>query len=282
MTSALVLEGGAYRGQFTAGVLDVLLEQKIYVDRVYGVSAGALCAFNYCSHQIGRSNRVNLAFRDDKRYMSMPARIKKGAIVPPDFLYDAVQNRIDPFDNEAYDSCGIENYAVVSNLQTGQAEYMRVATHEDIDIVRASASLPLFSEPVIINDIPYLDGGTTDSVPVEHSLSEGNDRIIVVLTQHRQFVKHQYSPSMLKSMSIAYHKYPNFFEAIQTRYKRYNQQRINIFRLENEGKILLIAPPEPVKVRSVNPDGYSLLTLYVKGRQEALKNIESIREYLTN
>lgn len=175
---ALILEGGSFRGQFTAGVIDVMLEQGVDLPACYGVSAGALNGLNYKSRQIGRVNRINLAFCDDQRYVGSRALAANGSLIGYDFLLFDVQDRIDPFDNEAYRANPMKLFATVTNIMFGTAEYPEVQDASlDIDVVRATTSLPLVTQPVELNGSLYLDGGVADSVPIEHVLEEeGYDR----------------------------------------------------------------------------------------------------------
>lgn len=170
---AIVLEGGSFRGQFTAGVLDVLMEHRVEVAACYGTSAGALNGLNYKSRQIGRANRVNLAFCNDPRYMGAQSLITTGSMVGYDFMLNDVQDRLDPFDNDAYLANPMEMYACATDVMFGTAAYLPVRNATlDIDAVRASTSLPLVTQPVEIDGHLYLDGGTADSVPVEHALED--------------------------------------------------------------------------------------------------------------
>lgn len=156
---ALVLEGGSFRGQFTAGVLDVLMEAGVEIPAVYGVSAGALNGVNYKSHQIGRANRINLAFCNDSRFMGAASFASTGSIVGYDFIFNDVQDRLDPFDNETFDASPIEMYAVATDMLFGTAAYLPVKSAVlDLDAVRASTSLPLVTPPVEIDGHKYVDG----------------------------------------------------------------------------------------------------------------------------
>lgn len=156
---ALVLEGGSFRGQFTAGVLDVLMEAGVEIPAVYGVSAGALNGVNYKSHQIGRVNRINLTFCNDNRYMGAASFASTGSIVGYDFIFNDIQDRLDPFDNETFDASPIEMYAVATDMLFGTAAYLPVKSAVlDLDAVRASTSLPLVTPPVEIDGHKYVDG----------------------------------------------------------------------------------------------------------------------------
>lgn len=262
---ALILEGGSFRGQFTAGVIDVMLEQGVDLPACYGVSAGALNGLNYKSRQIGRVNRINLAFCNDQRYVGSRALAANGSLIGYDFLLFDVQDRIDPFDNEAYRANPMKLFATVTNIMFGTAEYPEVQDASlDIDVVRASTSLPLVTQPVELNGSLYLDGGVADSVPIEHVLEEEYDRAIVVLTQHRGYRKSPYE--LMPAARARYAAYPYLLDALSTRHERYNEQREHIWAYEREGRALVVAPPHPVTVGHVERDASKLLELYIAGR----------------
>ena len=277
---AIVLEGGSFRGQFTAGVLDVLMENGVEVAACYGTSAGALNGINYKSRQIGRVNRVNLAFCNDPRYMGAQSLLTTGSMVGYDFMLNDVQDRLDPFDNEAYLDNPMEMYACVTDVMFGTAAYLPVRNATlDIDSVRASTSLPLVTQPVAIDGHLYLDGGTADSVPVEHALEDaGFDRSIVVLTQDRDYVKGPYG--LMGAAQAAYAAYPYLLDAMETRHERYNGQREHIWEYEREGRALVLAPPRPVEVAHVEHDTAKLLDLYIQGRQEAQARLGEIKAFV--
>ncbi len=277
---ALVLEGGSFRGQFTAGVLDVMMEHGIEVAACYGTSAGALNGLNYKSRQIGRANRVNLAFCNDSRYMGAQSLISTGSMVGYDFMLNDVQDRLDPFDNDAFLANPMEMWACATDIVFGTAAYLPVRNATlDIDYLRASTSLPLVTKPVEIDGHLYLDGGTADSVPVEHALEDaGFDRAIVVLTQDRGYVK---QPS--NQMTLArrmYAGYPYLLDAMENRHERYNEQREHIWEYERSGRALVLAPSKPVEVGHVEHDPAKLLDLYLQGRQEATRRLDEIKAFV--
>ena len=261
---ALVLEGGSFRGQFTAGVLDVLMEAGVEIPAVYGVSAGALNGVNYKSHQIGRANRINLAFCNDSRFMGAASFASTGSIVGYDFIFNDVQDRLDPFDNETFDASPIEMYAVATDMLFGTATYLPVKSAVlDLDAVRASTSLPLVTPPVEIDGHKYVDGGVADSIPIEHVLEEaGFDRAVVIVTQDRSYEKKPYE----------------FMPAARARYA--DIQRMHLWKYEREGRALVVAPQKPVEVGHVEHDSAKLLDLYIQGRQEAKRLLAEIQEFV--
>ena len=290
---ALVLEGGGFRGMFTAGVLDVLQERGVYgFSSIWGVSAGAVNAANFRSRQIGRTMRDILAFRDDRRFMSLWSFATTGDMAGADFMYDEVQNRLDPCDLETFNDSDVPFYAVVSDVTFGAPEYLPVRRFpDDVDCVRASASLPMVSRMVEIGGRRYLDGGTTDSIPYGVALGlsgerevEGHvpaSRALVVLTQDRGFVREQAGSSeQLALYSHRYDAYPYYREALSTRAERYNAQRERLWELEREGTCLVIAPEEPVAVGATTRDGETLLSLYVAGQRQARERLEEIAAFV--
>lgn len=279
---ALILEGGSFRSEFTAGVLDVMLERGIEVPACFGVSAGVLCALSFKSRQIGRANRVNLAFCDDPRYISTRSLATTGSMIGYDFMLNEVQDRIDPFDTRAFNENPMRLIATVTNMTFGTAEYLEVHDASlDIDIVRASTSLPLVTQPVEIAGSKYVDGGVADSVPIEHVLDdEGFDRAIVVLTQDRSYKKGPYPPEFMAAARARYTAYPYLLDALETRHDRYNAQREHIWEAERAGKALVIAPSRPVEVGHVECSAPKLLELYIEGRQEAERHLDEIAAFL--
>lgn len=278
---AMVLEGGSFRCQFTAGVLDVFTENGVEVSACYGVSAGALSGLNYKSRQIGRANRVNLAFCNDSRYMGAKSFATSGSVVGYDFLLNDIQDRLDPFDNDAFEKNPMSLYAVATDVVFGTPAYLPVENAVlDVDALRATTSLPLMTQPVEMGDAIYLDGGVADSVPVEHALEDaGFDRAIVVLTQDRTYKKGPYE--FLAAAHARYAAYPYLLEALENRHERYNEQREHIWEYERQGRALVIAPPQPVEVGHIEHDPAKLLALYIQGRQEGKRRLDEVRAFIS-
>lgn len=277
----LVLEGGGFRGMFTAGVLDVFMERGLAgFGSVWGVSAGALMATSYLSGQQGRSCRINLAFRDDKRYMSTYQLAKTGNIVGATFLYNEVQNDIDPFDYDTFNANPTRLFATVSDVTFGTPDYIEITSlPEKMDYVRASASLPVVSRMVKVDGRLLLDGGTTDSVPLERALREpGCSRAVVVLTQERAYRKGQ--TSLMPAARKLYEDFPYYLQAIESRPERYNAQREYIWSQEQAGNAFILAPERPVSVANMEHDGAKLLDLYLQGRDVALKRWDALQAFL--
>ncbi|MBR3328210.1 MAG: patatin family protein [Atopobiaceae bacterium] len=292
MKKALVLEGGGYRSVFTAGVLDVLMEHGIYdFASVWGVSAGALCATSYVSRQIGRTIRIMLSFRDDRRLMSFFSLATTGNITGGDFLYHTVQDELDPCDVETFNSNPTRMFAVASDVVFGSPRYFEInRLPDDVEKIRASSSLPLVSTAVTIDGHRYLDGGTTDSVPLEAALGIGGvpddvkeyepaDRAVVVLTRQRDYVKGE-QLERLARLSRRYKEYPLYTEALGTRAKRYMEQRERIWELERGGKAFVFAPAAPVTIATTEHDGWPMLDLYLQGRRAAAERLDALLDFL--
>ena len=288
---ALVLEGGGFRGMFTAGVLDVLQERGLTgFSSIWGVSAGAVNASNFRSRQIGRTMRDILAFRDDRRFMSFWSFATTGDIAGADFMYDEVQNHLDPCDVGAFNASETPMWVVVSDVTFGTPDYLPVRRYpEDLVRVRASASLPTVSRIVEVDGHRYLDGGTTDSIPFEVAMGlpgarevEGHvpaGRALVVLTRDRTYRRGAGSEAIALK-SHRYDRYPYYLEALRTRAERYNAQRERLWELERAGRCLVIAPEEPVTVGSSTRDGETLLSLYVAGRSQTEARLDEIEAFL--
>lgn len=288
---ALILEGGSFRGIFTAGVLDVLLEHGIGdFTGVWGTSAGAINAVSFKSRQIGRAMRVMLAFRDDRRFMSFWSLATTGNIAGSEFMYEEIQNHLDPCDCDTFNANPMQMYAVASDVTFGTPAYLHVQSlPEDIWKVQASASMPLVSKTVEQEGHRYLDGGTADSIPFASALRLPGSRFradypvskraLVIVTQDRNYVK----GTTNEQMTIRSHRYdafPYYLEALETRADRYNACREQLWQLEREGQCLVIAPPKPVEVKVNERSGEALLTLYLQGRRQATERLEEIRSFV--
>lgn len=272
MKTGLVLEGGAMRGMFTAGVLDVFMEHDIKVDGIIGVSAGALFGVNYLSKQPGRVLRYNKKYASDKRYMGMYSLIKTGDIVNKDFAYYTVAKSLDIFDNETFMASKIPYYVVTTNMETGRAEYMQIKNvFADMEILRASASMPFVSRPVILNGKKYLDGGVADSIPYQKFLEMGYERLIVVLTRDLNYVK---KPMSKKLISLYYHDYPKFKEQLINRHENYNQSIETLKQLEKSGKVILIRPSQPIEIGRMEKNPEMLQKVYDFGKKDAKEFVE--------
>lgn len=278
MKTGLVLEGGAMRGMYTAGVMDMMMDRDIRFDGVIGVSAGALFGVNYLSHQRGRVIRYNKKYNGHKDYMGLLPLLKEGNIVSTRYAYDRVPRLFDVFDNETYKASDTEFYAVVTNLHTGQPEYMRVDdVYEQMDVLRASGSMPFVSKPVQIDGQYYLDGGVSDSIPFAFFEKQGYDRLVVILTRDLSYRKKAMSPLMIEA---SYHKYPEFAEQLKNRHEVYNRSVRMLKRKEEKGEIFVIRPSVPIQIKRIETDPDKLQQVYDEGVKDAAEHMEQLLEYL--
>lgn len=280
MKKGLILEGGAMRGMFTAGVLDVMMENGIEFDGAIGVSAGACFGCNYKSKQPGRAIRYNTRFCDDKRYSGIGCLIRTGDIFSKDFAYGEVPVKYDPFDFETYKKNPMDFYVVCIDVETGEPVYHKYEGWEDhgFDWIRASASMPTVSRIVEIDGQKLLDGGVYTSIPVKQFEDMGYDRNVAILTQPEGFVKKK-NP-LLPVMRIEYCKYPKFVEAIATRQIRYNEETAYVKKREDEGELFVIRPAEKLDIKKVEKDPAKLKEVYEIGRAAVTPRIQEMKEYL--
>lgn len=279
MKVGLVLEGGAMRGVFTAGVLDVFLEQEITFDLCLGVSAGACLACSYLCGQKGRGYAVMTDYLDCKDYCSFSSLVRTGDLFGADFLYHKIPEELYPIDNTHFLSCNTEFRAVVTNCETGDAEYLPVKDMvRDVECVRASSSLPLLSRTVFLSGTPFLDGGVADPIPVEEAFLEGCDRVIVILTRHREFRKKK--EKVIPLMKMKYRKYPNLVNAMKERHRVYNETLRRISSYEEQGKVFVLAPKVPLNIRRTEKDLALLREGYDLGRDLAMESMDRLREFL--
>lgn len=280
MSYGLVLEGGAMRGMFTSGVLDIFLENGIEFGGTVGVSAGATFGCNYKSRQIGRSIRYNKRFSKDWRYCSLRSLIATGDMYGAKFCYDTLPKELDPLDFKTYASNPMEFYIVASDADTGKPVYKKLETCDDADLtwMRASASMPLVSKPVKIDGYTLLDGGMTDSIPLKFSESLGYDHNVVILTQPRNFVK---KPNkLIPLMRIALRKYPELVKAMANRHIMYNEQTRYIFEKADRGEVLVICPDKPLGISRTEKNPDELERVYQEGRKAGESFLPEVKKFL--
>ena len=278
--TGLVLEGGAMRGLFSAGVLDVMMENGIEFDAVMGVSAGAVFGCNFKCGQIGRSIRYNMRFCDDPRYCSLESLRKTGDLYGVQFCYDEIPNKLDPFDKEAYQANPMPFYAVCTNIETGKAIHKRLDNGDakDMEYFRASASMPVVSRIVEVDGYKLLDGGITDSIPLASMERRGYPRNVVVLTQPLGFVKKK--SKMLPLIRVSMRQYPNVIRAMEVRHIRYNKQTAYVREQELAGNAFVIRPPHDLGISRIENDPAELRRVYELGRKEMEERLPELREFL--
>lgn len=274
----LVLEGGGMRGIYTAGVLDVFMDNGILFDGVIGVSAGAIHGSTYVAGQRGRNIRYYKKYCTDKRMMSYRNLILTGNIVDPKFCYHTLPDRLDPYDYDAFQRSAMEFYVTCSNVETGKPEYIRINNiKEEVDAVRASASLPFLSKIVPFQGMKLLDGGYTDSIPIEKFRKLGFTKNVVVLTQHDGYVK---QPEYVKKARRVYRKYPEFAEAIAQRHVMYNRTLAKIRELEALGDVFVIRPSEELTIGHIVNDPEKLQQVYDVGVRDAKERLDDMRNWI--
>lgn len=281
MKKGLVLEGGGLRSLFSAGVMDVMMENAVSFDGIIGVSAGACFGCNYKSGQIGRSLRYNLRFAGDPRYMSWHSLLKEGNLVSAEFAYHTLPTKLDVFDFEEFANNHTEYYVVCCDIEKAEPVYHKIdeMDYEALEWMRASASMPLVSRPVKLGGTKLLDGGMADSIPLEAFNNMGYKRNIVILTQPSDYAKH---PSRLnKAFDIFMHGYPQVYQLMKNRYKMYNGQLEYVRRQEACGSALVICPAAPLEISRTSSDKKQMQAVYDQGRAAGVANIEKIKEFLS-
>lgn len=282
MKKGLVLEGGAMRGMFTCGVIDVLMENNIDFDGVIGVSAGAAFGCNYKSKQIGRGIRYNMRFCNDKRYCGLRSLITTGNLFNAEFCYQIVPTQYDIFDDETFYNNQMGFIAVCTDVETGTPYYKSFDKKEEnmFEWFRASASLPLVSKIVEIDNMKLLDGGIVDSIPLKHHEEIGYQKNVVVLTQPETYRKK--SNKMMPIIKFVLKKYPKLVDAIKNRHNMYNETLDYIMDKEKNGEILVIRPEADLGIGRTEKNPDNLKRVYEIGRETAIKRLDEIIEYLAD
>ena len=278
MKIGLVLEGGAMRGLFTAGVLDIFLDNNVEVTDVVGVSAGTLFGVNYVSKQRGRALRYNLKYINDKRYMNVKSWLKTGNLINKDFTYYKLPFQLDVFDNKTFKESPINFFATVTNIETGEAEFVKIKdAYKQMETLRATSALPFISEIIEVGDKKYLDGGITNSIPVDFFEKQDFDKVIVILTRPITYRKEKTTGIQYK---LFYKKYPKLVEKLENRYKEYNDTVDKIVELEKEGKLFVIRPSENITIKRLEKDIEKLQKVYDLGLKDGNNIIEDLKQYL--
>ena len=275
----MVLEGGAFRGLYTSGVLDLLMENDINLQTTVGVSAGALNGINYVSGDIGRSAAFNLTYRHDSRWVGMKALRQSKSITGFSFLFDE-GDRVLPFNGKRFYDSDRKYYAVATNLLTGKPVYFDNRDPNIQKAVSASASMPFVSANVVICGRPFLDGGCSVKIPVDWALEQGFEKIVVVTTRDASYRRKPFSSRQAAVLERMYHSYPAFVEAMKGVNDRYNETCDLMDRLEQEGRIFRIAPTKPVTVSRLEGDMEKLGDLYYQGYNDAADKLDALKEYL--
>ena len=275
----LVLEGGGMRGAFTAGVLDYWMSQNLYFQDVIGVSAGACQACSYLCHQPGRGLRVWLNYLNDPRFMSLHSLLTTGDLYGAELNYNLVPRKLDPLDNETFVQSGARFTVVVTDVVTGQPAYLPVHDMmDDMEAIRASASLPLISNLVRCGDRLCLDGGVSDSIPVRHAFDMGLDKCVLVLTQPLGYRK---TPNKaLGLMKLKYRRYPKLVEAVEKRHTQYNDTLDFIAQQEQAGRLFVLRPESDPGVGRTEKDPAKLQRLHDMGFLTAQREYDRLLEFL--
>ena len=279
MKRGLVLEGGALRGLFSAGVIDVMMENGIDYDGVIGVSAGSNFGCNYKSRQPGRVIRYNVRFANDPRYMGLRSLITTGNLVGAEFAYHYMPLQLDVFDIATFESDPMEFYLVCTDCLTGEPVYYRMdkVDYDSLEWLRASASMPLVTRPVKVGGRVLLDGGISDSIPLKHFQDMGFDRNVVVLTRPRSYRK---EPTKLWPYRLLMRRYPAITQAMARRHEMYNSQLDYVEREEQAGRIFVIAPEQDLPIGRVEMNVEKMNAVYNIGRETATALLPRLREFL--
>lgn len=282
MKTGLVMEGGGMRGLFTAGVIDVMMEQDIAFDGAVGVSAGAAFGCNYKSRQPGRVIRYNVKYCRDPRFCSFRSLLRTGDMFGAEFCYETLPFELDPFDEEAFENNPMEFHMVCTDVETGKPVYkkMEKPDRKHLTWMRASASMPLVSKIVEVDGYKLLDGGISDSIPLRYFESIGYDRNVVILTQPADYRKEP--NKMMPLMRRRMRKYPAMLETMARRHMDYNEAVEYINQREKDGDVLIIRPDTLLPIGRVEHDADVMRQTYGLGRNVAMRELERIKAFLAD
>lgn len=281
MKTGIVFEGGAFRTIFSCGVMDALVENDIMPDYMIGVSAGAAYGVSMASKQPRRNLDVLMKYRNDKRYLGLSNMIDKDnkSIYGLEFSYETIPNELNLFDYDAFKQYKGDFYCVVTNLLTGQPEYMKYTGDDRTNtVLKATCALPMLFPPIIINDVPYMDGGLSDSIPYLKAIEDGCDRIIVVLTRQSGYTKT--TSRSTKAIAYSYrNQYPKLTETMLTRASRYNESLKGLDQYVKKGRIITIQPTTSKGFSRLEKDKNKILSMYNDGYNQCYELLDTIKEF---
>lgn len=276
INAGLVLEGGGLRGQYTAGVLDAFLQEKFYFPFTIGVSAGASIGCSYISRQFGRNRTIIQNYRRDPRYLSLRNLIFQGSLFGMDFIYGQIPLSLVPFDFETFETSPYRFITVCTDCVTGEPVYYEKGKSDPLKVLRASSSMPFLSPMVEYDGRKLLDGALADSIPLVKALSEGYSRNVVILTREKGYRKKAPSPLAAR---LVYRKFPRLAEAINTRWKHYNETQELLDREEAVGQAFLIRPSRDMEISRTEKSLKKLDELYVLGYEDGLAAVPRIKSW---
>ena len=280
MKTGLVLEGGAMRGLFTAGVIDVLMENNIKFNGAIGVSAGAAFGCNYKSGQIGRVIRYSKRFANNKKYASLWSLLTTGDYFGAEYAYHFIPNKLDIVDFETFRNNPMEFWAVATNVGSGKAVYRQLNTldYEELEFVRASASMPLVSNIVKLNGQRLLDGGVADSIPLAFFQKQGYQRNVVVLTQPKGYRKQP--NKLMPLMHLQLHRHPKMLKALAERHIMYNKEVDLVLQEERKGNVFVLQPQIKLTIGPTSHNPKKMQETYEHGRKVATEELEKLKQFL--
>ena len=280
MKTGIVFEGGAFRTVFSCGVMDSFIDENIIPDYIIGVSAGAAYATSYAAKQRGRDLDIIMKYSHDKRYMGFRNLLKPNnrSYYGLDFAYDSVPNELVPFDYDAYSRFKGEFKVVVTNVLTGKPEYLPLTVDDSkFKLLQATCALPLLFPFIYINDIPYLDGGLSDSIPYEKAFEDGCDKVVVVLTRQSDYRKT--TSHSTKRITYLYRKYPELVNDLLLRAERYNASLDRLLALEKKGKVIVIRPTLTDGFGRLEKDFKKIQALYEDGIKKGSNIANEVKHF---
>lgn len=281
MKLGIVFEGGASRTFFSCGVMDVLLEERIIADYVIGASAGIVNGVSYVSGQYGRNLAIGTKYTADARYMGVRHLLNRSnkSFYNLQFVFGDIPNKYLPFNFDAFSAFKGDVFAVCTNIETGKAEYIRVPSDDRaFTVLRATCALPILFQPIEIDGAKYLDGGLSDPIPFEKAIEDGCDKVIVVLTRERGYIKKRENAQ--PAIDLAYRKNKRLLHTMEKRPEIYNAQREKLFELERKKKVFVIDPIETTGFKRTEKDPVKIRQIYDQGTERTRSKMSKLREYL--
>jgi len=281
INAALILEGGSLRSVYTAGVLDVMMENGLEFAYVIGTSSGALCAGNYIAKEIGRSARINIMHSNDRNYFGFGRYFKTGSIFNYDYLYNEPINRLYPYAEDRFLASKQRFVITATNCNTGEAEYFEKHTYDEMtNALTASSSIPLLTKIAYVDGIPCLDGSGAAPIGLHKAIADENEKIIIVLTRDLDYKKDDVKAIVRFFLKRKYKRYPQLVERLLSQPQLYNKLIEEIRELEKQKKVFIVRPSKPLKIRQTERDARTLFEGYLRGRDNMLSLLPDLKNYL--
>ncbi len=283
MKIGLLAEGGGMKCAYGAGVFDAFLDYNINFDYAIGVSAGATNTVSFLAGQRDRNRRFYTDHISNPMYFGVKPFLKTGNAFNLEYIYKTLTNSDggDALDFEALMASPTQYELVATCAETGKPEYFskKDLIKDNYLHFMATCALPALCKPVKINGKHYYDGGVSDSIPVQRALDQGCNKIVVVSSKPRNFVKEPENHRPLYSLFCC--KYPKIISDLNHRHKMFNDELKTMYELEKQGKCFIFTPEDIGSMSTYTMDAAANQRLYDSGITDFKNRYKEFEQFLT-